>query len=82
MGRWYRTILSVPALDPGVPCLGEVVVEVQTRACPCGPCWALGPEAAAGVDFGPLHLAGEDEQHVDCGGSLTHCAGPVCVDGP
>lgn len=74
--------MSVPALYPGALCLCEVEVEGQTRACPCGPCWAPGPEAAAGVDLGPLRLAEEDERHVDCGGSLTHYAGPVCVDGP
>lgn len=70
---------SLPGPGPEALCLCEGEEEGRSLVCPCGPCWVLGPGAAAGADPGPPHPTEEDGPHADPGGGLLHCGGLVWV---
>jgi len=75
-GFLWPHLLSLPGPDALCLCVEEEV----GRVCPCDPCWALGPGAAAGAAPGFLHLCEEDGLHADRGGDLLRPGALVWVD--
>lgn len=71
----FESVVSVPA--PEDLCLCEQEGADPSRSGPCTPCWALGPEAAAGADPAYPRLWNVDGLHADGGGARP--GGPVCV---
>lgn len=78
INKYEDDLLSLPG--PEALCLCAVEEAGRSLVCPCGPCWAPGPGAAAGADPGLPHPTEEDEELADSGGGHLHSGGGlVCV---